>query len=427
MSPHRSLAALFAAPALMLAAACSVLHPGPAAAGELPTGAAAGDMDLSPFYRWSAPLPDKPGVLLRKEPMPDQPEMTAAAEALRILHTSTDVRWRSGQVPVSGILYLPKGDPPAGGWPLIAWAHGTLGIADVCAPSWTGVRARDAVYMNKWLAAGFAVVATDYQGLGGPGPHPYLYWQAAGRSVLDSVRAALADRPGLISNRVLIAGQSQGSGAALGAGKLAREYAPELKILGVIATGVNTTFPDGPISLPPRNSSNLFLSYASGGLSDDGPRIEDIVSPQGSQLLRRAREACTSEIGLLARQLKVAALTDALSISMDQLAAIRIPVTDMPMGPAGAPVMVGTGLSDATTTPILQYAAVAAMCAAGNTVAWKRYEGLGHDGAMHGSFDHSLAFARSLLSGEAAASDCADLSQPDSPGVLNPKAPFNDD
>lgn len=427
MSPHRSLAALLAATALMLAAACSALHPAAAAAGELPTGVVAGDMDLSPFYRWKAPLPDKPGVLLRKEPMPDQPVLTAAAEALRILHTSTDVRWRSGQVPVSGILYLPKGDPPASGWPLLAWAHGTLGIADVCAPSWTGVRARDAVYINKWLAAGFAVVATDYQGLGGPGPHPYLYWQAEARSVLDSVRAALAERPGLISNRVLIAGQSQGSGAALGAAKLAREYAPELKISGVIATGVNTNFPDGPVSLPPRNSSNLFLSYASGGLRDGGPRIEDIVTPQGRRLLDRAREACTKEIGLLARELKAGSLSDTLAISLDELAAIRIPVTDMEMGPTAAPVMIGTGLSDATTTPVRQYAAVSALCASGNTVVWKRYAGLGHDGAMHGSFDHALAFARKLLGGEPATSDCSDLSEPGPPGALDPRAPFNQD
>lgn len=421
----RNLSAILAAPALMLVVALGALQPSRVAASELPRGPAAGDMDLSPFYRWDTALPDRPGAILRNEPAPEQQEITAAAEALRILHTSTDVRWRSGQIPVSGLLYLPKGRPPAGGWPLLAWGHGTLGIADVCAPSWTGVRARDASYMNRWLAAGFAVVATDYQGLGGPGPHPYLYWQAEGRSVLDSVRAALAARPGLISNRVLIAGQSQGSGAALGAAKLAREYAPELKILGVIATGVNSTFRDGPVSLPPRNSSNLFLSLASGGLRDGGPRIEDIVTPQGRRLLDRAREACTKELGVLARELKVGSLSDALSISMDQLAAIRIPVTEMESGPTGVPVMIGTGLSDATTTPILQYAAASALCAAGNTLVWKRYAGLGHDGALHGSFDHALAFARSLLGDKAVTSDCGDLSQPGPPGALDLNAPFN--
>lgn len=421
MPQPRSLTALLAASTLgMLSATVAV-------AGELPSGPGAGDMALSPFYRWTAPLPARSGVLLRKEPMRDQAEMTAAAEALRILYTSTDVRWNSGQVPVSGLLYLPKGEAPAGGWPLVAWAHGTLGIADACAPSWTGVRARDATYMNRWLQAGFAVVATDYQGLGGPGPHPYLYWRAEGRSVLDAARAALADRPGAIANQVLIAGQSQGSGAALGATKLSQTYAPDLKVLGVVATGVNTTFPDGPVKLPPRNASNMFLSLASGGLKDGSPPIEDIVTPVGRQLLDVARRGCTKEIGLLARQLKAGALTDVLSISLDQLAAIRIPVTDMDQAPVGAPVMIGTGLSDATTTPMLQFAAASALCAGGNTVVWRRYEGLGHDGAMHGSLEDSVAFARKRLAGEAVASDCGKLVQPGPPGPLNPNAPFNED
>lgn len=413
--------------ALLASALLAALQVGSAAAGELPRGRVAGDMDLSPFYRWDARLSDKPGALLRREPMSHQAEITAAAEASRILYASTDARWSSGPVPVSGILYVPRGRRPAGGWPLLAWAHGTLGIADACAPSWTGVRARDAVYMNRWLEAGFAVVATDYQGLGGPGPHPYLYWQAEGRSILDSARAALARKRGLISNQVLIAGQSQGSGAALGAARLAREYAPDLKVVGVIATGLNSTFPDGPVSLPPRNSSNMFLSLAAGGLRDGAPAIDDIVSPAGRQILARAREACTQEIGVLARQLRAGALTDALSISLDQLDAIRLPVTDMAMGPAGAPVMVGTGLSDRTTTPVRQYASVAAMCAAGNTVSWKRYKGLGHDGAMHGSFDDSVAFARQRLADGPPPSDCAQLSEPGPPGALDPSARFNDD
>ena len=427
MPPHRTLAALLAAPAILLLIACGVLQPSFAAAGELPTGPAAGDMDLSPFYRWDAPLPNTAGAMLRRAPMPAQPEIAAAGEALRILYTSTDARWRSGQVPVSGVLYLPKGQPPADGWPLVAWAHGTLGIADICAPSWTGLRARDASYINRWLEAGFAVVATDYQGLGGPGPHPYLHWQSEGRSVLDSVRAALAERPGVISNRVLIAGQSQGGGAALGAGRLAREYAPELKILGVVATGVNSTFPEGPIPLPARNSSNMFLSIVSGGLQDDGTQIDAILSPRGGQLLDIARQACTAEVGALARKLKVAALSDAFSISLDELAALRIPVTDMPAKPIGLPLLIGTGLADATIPPMRQYAAASALCAAGDRVTWLRYRGLGHDGAMHGSFDDALAFVRALLGGEIPSSNCSDISPPGPPGALDPKAPFNED
>src|SRR5687768_9368102 len=307
--------------------------PGTSAAeqGRLPTGVVAGDMDLSPFYRWDARLPEKPGVLLREEALPRQHDMDAADVSLRILYTSTDVRWRSGQIPVSGTLYLPSGAAPSGGWPLLAWGHGTAGIADTCAPSWTTHDTRDATYLNRWLAAGFAVVVTDYQGLGGPGPHPYLYWQAEARSLLDSARAALRARPKVISNRVIVAGQSQGAGAALGVAMLAHEYAPDVHVLGIVATGTNSTFPDGPVALPVRNSSNMFLSFVSGGLRDDGPKIDDIVSRRGRKLLDVARRACTDELGELAQALEVRELADTLSISLDELAPHRIPVTDMPM------------------------------------------------------------------------------------------------
>lgn len=427
MRPSQSLAAMIATPAMMLLLAMGALQPAAAVAGVLPTGPKAGDMDLSPFYRWDAALPAKPGAVLRTEPMPAQSDITAAATGKRLLYTSTDVRWDSGQIPVSGTLYVPKGPPPKGGWPLVAWAHGTLGIADICAPSWTGFRPRDATYIDRWLKAGFAVVATDYQGLGGPGPHPYLYWQAEGRSVLDSVRAALADAPGLISNQILIAGQSQGGSAALGAARLAEVYAPELKVAGVVATGPNSTFPGGPIALPVRNSANMFLSFASGGLRDDGPPIEAIVTAQGGKLLDTARQACTKEIGMAARELKIGALSDAFSIPPSELAALRIPVTDQPMGMIGAPIMIGTGLADDTVPPARQYAVVSALCASGNRVVWGRYDGLGHDGALHGSFDQSLAFARSVLASDAVASSCSNLSPPGPSGPLKPDAPFNDD
>lgn len=388
---------------------------------RLPTGVIAGDMDLSPFYRWDAPLPEKPGVLLREEALPRQHDMDAANASLRILYTSTDVRWHSGPIPVSGTLYLPSGTPPSGGWPLMAWGHGTAGVADACAPSWTMHDERDATYLNRWLGAGFAVVVTDYQGLGGPGPHPYLYWQAEARSILDSARAAFAARPNLISNKVIVAGQSQGGGAALGVARLAHEYAPDVHVLGVIATGANSTFPEGPVSLPVRNSSNMFLSFVSGGLRDDGPKIDDLVSPRGRQLLDVARRACTDELGTLAQSLKVRGLSDALSITFEQLAPHRIPVTDMPMGPTGIPLLIATGLADESVEPRRQYAIAAALCASGNIVDWRRYEGLDHDGALNGSFADSLIFARSLLAGEKVRGNCARISPP--PVVQDKKRP----
>jgi len=397
------------------------------AAGTLPVGPAAGDMVLSAFYRWPEAMPALPGVLLRSESLPVQSQMPAAAQALRLLYSSSDERWHSGLVAVSGALYLPTGTPPAEGWPLLAWAHGTLGIADACAPSWTGLRDRDAAYLNRWLARGFAVVVTDYQGLGGPGPHPYTFWQAEGRSVLDSIRAARAIRPGLIANRTFLAGQSQGGGAALGATILATSYAPELPILGALLTAPNSTFPEGPISLPPRQSSTVFLALASGGLRDDGPRVEDILTTKGLQLLAVARQGCTRDIALESKALQISSFAELLTITPETLAGLRNPTTDMPQASIAFPLFIATGQADHTITPERQYAVAAALCAAGNAVTWRTYEGLGHDGVLHGSLEDAFAFVRARLGGHAHGANCATLQRPGPPGERDPGAPFNDD
>jgi hypothetical protein len=105
---------------------------------------------------------------------------------------------------------LPKGKAPKGGWPLLAWAHGTVGVADICAPSFAGRSPRDKTYLGYWLSKGYAVVASDYQGLGVPGGHPYLATRPAAYSMLDSVRAV--QKGGFpVSRSVVLIGQSQAS------------------------------------------------------------------------------------------------------------------------------------------------------------------------------------------------------------------------
>lgn len=395
--------------------------------GVLPVGPDAGDLDLSSFYRWDEAMPDSPGALLRTEALEGQPELPAAGETTRLLYSSTDWRWNSGQVAVSGTLFLPEGAPPSGGWPLLAWAHGTLGISDACAPSWTGFRDRDASYINRWLEQGYAVVATDYQGLGGPGPHPYSQWQAEGRSVLDSIRAAFQARPALLSGEAFLAGQSQGGGAALGAATLSGDYAPELAILGAVITAPNSTFPDGPVSLPPRGSNTVFLTLATGGLRDDAPDIEDILTPEGLDLLDVARQACTRDIVMRARELEVASPLDLLTVSPEALNEMRLPTTDQPLQPIGFPLMLATGQADHTIPPMHQYAVASALCVSDNAVSWHVYDGMGHDGVMHRSLEDAFAFARARRAGDPPASSCDSLQPPGPPGERDPDALFNDD
>jgi len=369
--------------------------------------------------------------MLRTEPLPSQAELTAVSSAQRILYTSTDARWNAGIVPVSGTLYLPKGAPPSGGWPLVAWAHGTLGVADVCAPSWTQHRPRDATYLNRWLEQGFAVVATDYQGLGGPGPHPYLFWEAEGRSILDSARAAVAAHPGRIANELVVTGQSQGSGSSIGASRIAPTYAPELRLRATIATGVVPSFPQGPYRVPEAAPSAsgptrfTMLRLVGGSIPAGAPSADELVSEKARPLLQLARTACVDEMRGYEQQ-NALNMGNAFTLAPEKLEALLLPVTDMSMVRMPAPVFLGTGLADRTVPPRRQYGAAAALCATGSPLVWKTYDGVTDNGIVNAAFDDELRFVRRALANELPESNCAAIAEPGLPGPVKAGIAFND-
>jgi pimeloyl-ACP methyl ester carboxylesterase len=135
---------------------------------------------------------------------------------------------------------VPAGQPPAGGWPIVAWAHPTTGVVPHCAPSLAIFLFQQIAGSRKLLENGYAIAATDYPGLGTPGPHPYLVGESEARAVIDSVRAARSF-PGLEqSSRFAVWGHSQGGQAALFTGMIAKSYAPELRLVGVAAAAPAT-------------------------------------------------------------------------------------------------------------------------------------------------------------------------------------------
>jgi pimeloyl-ACP methyl ester carboxylesterase len=182
-------------------------------------------------------------------------------------------------VAVSGSLTLPRGPRPRGGWPIVTYAHGTAGVADGCAPT-RGYDENQLVsyadpLVRRFLDAGYAVVRTDYEGLGTPGVHPFLVGRSEGRSVLDAVRAARELEPRL-SNRFVIAGHSQGGHAALFAAALAPRWVPDLKLRGTVALAP-------PSHLREQFEATRAFSNPGGGLGSFvalGLRAVDAVAPQ---------------------------------------------------------------------------------------------------------------------------------------------------
>ena len=261
---------------------------------------AQGDGGVSAFYTWDRQVPATPGRLLRQEPLPEHLLLENASKGLRVLYTSTDGVGGKTPIAASGAVFVPKGPAPAGGWPIIAWAHGTTGVADVCAPSWAPRSKRDTDYLNAWLAQGYAVVAADYQGLGTPGGHPWMSGRSEGWSVLDGVRAALGAFPQL-ANTVVIVGQSQGAHAALSAALLAKAYAPAINVKSTVATGVPG--PQSFVRLARQGSSTVLLLMLYRGMADDRAfRPSDFLHRSRPASLRSRRQNLSAAWGSTCRR-----------------------------------------------------------------------------------------------------------------------------
>jgi pimeloyl-ACP methyl ester carboxylesterase len=377
---------------------------GGAAAAQAPE-AKWGDGGVSAFYTWTGPLPDRPGVMLRAEPLPAALMLANAAAGERILYTSTDGVTGTGVISVSGVLYLPKGAPPKGGWPLIAWAHGTVGMADVCAPSWAGRSDRDVRYLNTWLANGFAVVATDYQGLGTPGPHPYIETRPEAYSVLDSVRAV--EGRAQLSHKVVIVGQSQGAGAAFATAALAARYAPDVDVRATVATGT----PNLSAATLATASNNDFdrvdptiayVFYLTLTVQQTRPEIRgsDIFTDRALPLFETAQNQC---VGPLFKAVINAGLTRRTAVKPEGLAKVfgpLLPALGYATLKLEGPVFMGAGAEDKDVNPKQQMALAKAACDAGTVVEAHLYAGLDHSGAVNGSLRDSLPFVRKALAGE---------------------------
>jgi len=185
----------------------------------------------SSFYTTPSKFPtDAPGSVVRFETMAAP---VVDSQAWRVMYTSTGVE--SEPIVVSGMVFSPTGPAPEGGRPIVTWAHPTTGIEDPCAPSRSSRPYDDVQGLTEFLAKGWVVVASDYQGLGTDGPHPYLVGSSEAHATIDIVRAATHLDGVSASSNYMVFGHSQGGQAALFVGQIANDYAPDLRLLGVAA------------------------------------------------------------------------------------------------------------------------------------------------------------------------------------------------
>lgn len=394
--------------------ALSALMTFAAQAQEMPKTAAeahayelADRLPATPLYATPANLrATKPGDLLGKESF-DGYALPKGATAVRILYHSLSATGRD--VATSAVVLIPAGKPPAGGWPVIAWAHGTSGVARICAPSLM----KDVYYGEEGLmpmvAAGFAVVATDYHGLGTDGPHEYVNKTAQVHDVIYSIPAAHAAVPAL-GARWVVDGHSQGGIAAWGVAEAEHDlkdpnYLGAVSVAGVvreadffehlnstpgvgfyaafIAAGIRARYPD----FQPREllSDEALVHYKDVTMNGCFYYGYATYASMPSGKFFRAGAPRNTWVHQFFENVKAAEK------------------------PIGGAMLIVAGESDQTIPVAAVREAARKMCNAGQAVAFRSYPGLDHDPVMEKSTPDQLAWIRERYAGKPMVSNCAAL------------------
>jgi len=359
------------------------------------------------FYVPPDPLSDgDPGDLLRARPF-TRPDGT---QAWQLLYRSENLAGEP--VAVSGTLLVPPGTPPSGGRPVVSWANGTVGLADSCAESKriaSGGGGQVTALAAPLLATGMAVVATDYEGIGTPGVHPYLVGEIEGRNVLDAVRAVqqLPESGVTASSPVLVWGHSQGGHAAAFAAELAPTYAPELPVKGA-ALGAPPGDLAGLLSAPndvPQPFFGfipmLFAGYQAGYPDAD---LDTLLTARGEEAVAAAADQCVTETIQAFANAVPAEYLETAPVTSEPLASL---LQENSAGRATPiPLFVYHGDADTIVNPVSSELMQSRYCAAGVTSERKVYPGADHTSVIPAAAADITAWFDARLVGAPAPSTC---------------------
>lgn len=332
---------------------------------------------------------DGAGTLLTAENIADlDPALAAVAErADRITYRSRSLTGRD--IVVSGALFTPRGQAPRHGWPIVSWAHGSSGIIDECAPS-TALNEDGKVdlfgyagFVAQLLEAGYAVAATDYEGLGTRGDHPYIVADSEGRGVIDAVRAAVHAEPSL-SRSYFAVGHSQGGHAAIAAGEMAHSYGKGLDFRGTVGLAPVTDVGQAYAYGSPGPVDRGFYLLALHGLQTVHPdlQFDQFLGEQALDLLPKVSQMCTDQIWAEFSADLGTELNDYQFTPQDTPAALRLQgwldEQSVPRGRTPGPMLLLQGSADPSIKKAVTKQAVRNARGAGTVAEFKLYPGADH-------------------------------------------------
>lgn len=366
------------------------------------------------FYDVPVPPGANPGDLVSARPLAGAMALPGAARNRLLLYVSRDPSGRP--VAVSGTVSVPAGPPPAGGWPVILWTHGTMGLIPACAPSLVPTDPPDAyvdvvaALLDAFLRQGFAVVATDYQGLGTPGPHPYLEGAPNAANALDLLPAAARAEPGL-GRAVLVMGHSQGGQAALFAAAMAARHAPGFRLVGDVALApvsqIGARLNGFRASARPEPLV-LYLVAALDSYARDDRRLDlrRVLSTRARAHLSELKASCRFSPGagfwavtpardLFVPGLDVRSLRPILERQEPGLLAVKVPT------------LIVAGGSDTAVPPDTAEKLARQLCARGAPVVVLRAAGQDHIGVLTRNVPDLVAWVKARFAGQPVPGTCA--------------------
>jgi acetyl esterase/lipase len=369
-------------------------------------GAHAANAQTDFYHAPASEVAGAPGTLVRQEVIDGAP---LGATAYRVLYRSTGLD--NKPILVSGVVIVPPGDPPPGGRPIVAWAHPTSGVVSRCAPSLAIFLFEQIQGLRSFVRDGYVVAATDYPGLGTPGPHPYLVGTSEARAVIDSVRVA-GSLPGAGGGKKFVVwGHSQGGHAALFTGIIAKTY--ELALLGVAAaapaTDLATLMNEDIDSVGGKNITAMTL-WSWQRVFD--AKMDKVVDPRAMPAIDQlAQECIEGPFDLRRRQLTEQPL-EQYFLTTKHPSDVEPWHTLLAENSAGAlppeiPVFLAQGADDVIVHPDVTKAYAAKLCKAGSKVDMLSMPNIGHGRAAQASTQAMLGWTGERFAGAPAQDDCS--------------------
>lgn len=390
---------------------------------RLPSSATAAPLQ-SPLPDVAAAAWQSRGQLIRQEPYEDPP----LDDRDRVLGAA----WRATYASVSGVdggarevsaaFFVPRGDPPDGGWPVISLAHGTTGIGIGCGPAQDPDLRGYSPVIESLLAGRYAVAFSDYEGLGESGTHPYLEPRSAAFNIVDAVRAMRALSP-TVSARWVALGYSQGGQAVWAANELNPFYGEGLELLGSVAlapaanvTGVADLAWSNSMTEEQRALFPLIIvglsrytpgfdtdAYLHGEAEAAAPRLARCgITADPSPSPKPAPGLWQRLIDLLrgADEMRPATHRDAVALRD----ALRR--TALPQQPLSEPMLVVTGRRDATVLSNWVRSSVSDSCALGGQIQYVELPDADHREILWKPSRTVMRWITDRFAGNPAASDC---------------------